>query len=241
MDDTVPQWWSSVPIVTKYLFASFGGITLLSAGLGIPDPSLLVYNYHLVFHKFQIWRLITCIPFLGGLGWGFLLNMYYLYSYSKNLEMSTFLKSVADYVFMLLIGSVLLLVFAFFADRRVVGKGLIMMILYVWSRKNANVEVSFMFGIRFKAPYLPWVLIFLDIVLGGDLVLDLVGIAIGHLYFYLDEIYPLTRGGRRLLKTPPFLKRYLGQPEVVSGTRAGAPAAAAGGGHTWGRGQSLGR
>ncbi len=32
------------------------------------------------------------------------------------------------------------------------GMGLIMMVIYYWSRKNPNVVVSFMFGLKFQVP-----------------------------------------------------------------------------------------
>lgn len=36
--------------------------------------------------------------------------------------------------------------------------GLIVSLIYYWSRKNPDVEMSLMFGIRFKSIYFPWVL-----------------------------------------------------------------------------------
>jgi hypothetical protein len=40
----------------------------------------------------------------------------------------------------------------------ILGMGLIVSLIYYWSRKNPDVEMSLMFGIRFKSIYFPWVL-----------------------------------------------------------------------------------
>jgi Derlin-2/3 len=42
--------------------------------------------------------------------------------------------------------------------------------------------------------------------LGGDGVVDLVGIGVGHLYYFLEDVYPRMLPTRtRLLKTPHFM------------------------------------
>jgi Derlin-2/3 len=58
------------------------------------------------------------------------------------------------------------------------------------------------------APYLPWVLLGLTLTLGSSgAVFDLIGIAVGHVYFYLEDVYPAvaeSRGWRvtKILPTP---------------------------------------
>ncbi len=43
-------------------------------------------------------------------------------------------------------------------------------------------------------------------VFGGEIKTDALGIAVGHLYFYLEDIYPkMTQSRVRLLKTPRIL------------------------------------
>lgn len=37
------------------------------------------------------------------------------------------------------------------------GEGLLSALTYYWSRKNPDLVMSFMFGLQFKAIYLPWV------------------------------------------------------------------------------------
>lgn len=49
--------------------------------------------------------------------------------------------------------------------------------------------------------YLPWAYLALDLLFGNPLKPDLLGIAAGHLYYFLTVLHPLA-GGRYILKTP---------------------------------------
>lgn len=95
--------------------------------------------------------------------------------------------------------------------------------------------------------YLPWVLCGFNAILSGGGFVELIGILVGHTYYFLAFRYPLEHGGSSLLKTPEFFYSYLpnetggihgfGQEQVQQRREA---AAARGGPHRWGRGQQLG-
>ena len=52
---------------------------------------------------------------------------------------------------------------------------------------------------------MPWVLVAFSVLLGNSVVVDILGIAIGHLYFFLEDVFPNQPGGRKLLATPRLL------------------------------------
>lgn len=85
---------------------------------------------------------------------------------------------------------------------------LVLSVLYVWCQLNREVIVTFWFGSRFKAMYLPWVLFAFNVALSNGGLLSLFGILIGHLYFFLKFTYPQELGGTNFLETPSFIKRY---------------------------------
>lgn len=103
--------------------------------------------------------------------------------------------------------------------------------------------------------YLPWVLFGLNLVLSGGGMLELVGILVGHLYFFLKFKYPQEFGGPDLLSTPKFLEDYFppvrggvhqfggpaGTTQRVNEPRPQARGGVFSGGHNWGRGQTLGQ
>jgi len=203
MPTGLEQWSRDMPVVTKYLFASSFGLTL-AAHFGLVNPSLLVLHWPSVIQGFEIWRLVTCFVYQGRLGFPFLIHMLFLVRYGQSLEQTVFAGRTADYIFFILFGAVLLLGVTAFMNFPILGMALIMMIIYLWSRKNPNMIMSFMFGIQFQSFYFPWVLVAFDILLGGFPLVEIVGIIVGHVYFFLDEIYPAT-SGVRLLKTPSFM------------------------------------
>lgn len=64
-----------------------------------------------------------------------------------------------------------------------------------------------LFFIPLRAPYVPWFWVALSYFYGQPVIYDLVGIVIGHTFFFFTEIYPqLPRSkGVFLLKTPKFI------------------------------------
>ena len=51
-----------------------------------------------------------------------------------------------------------------------------------------------------------WVLCGFSVLMGGDPLTDMLGIGVGHLYYFLEDVYPRMLPGRpRLLKTPRFI------------------------------------
>ncbi|KAJ3409742.1 Derlin 1 [Chytridiales sp. JEL 0842] len=145
---------------------------------------------------------------------------------------------------------------------------IILSLLYIWAMHNKENEVTFFYGVRFKALYLPWVVVAFDFLTGAPFppMGKLIGIAVGHLYYFLTSIYPEQNGGQKLLETPQFFAQFFPedhpQPRGYttgaapqSGTsrlyRAGRPAAGATPGgqavndgvrqrYTWGSGNRLG-
>jgi hypothetical protein len=83
------------------------------------------------------------------------------------------------------------------------------MIVYVWSRRNPQVTMNFMGFMNFRAPYLVYVLLGVTVLFNNinALVTDAVGLIIGHLYFYMEDVFPNPPGRRRphFFKTPRFL------------------------------------
>lgn len=113
---------------------------------------------------------------------------------------------------------------------------------------NQDQVVSFWFGTRFKARYLPWALFGVNFMLGGGGMSDLVGIIVGHLYYFVMMKYPAEQGVT-LVQTPQFMYDYLPNHQAASymaperptrqnpsatGQNPTAPT-----GYHWGRGRRL--
>ena len=62
--------------------------------------------------------------------------------------------------------------------------------------------VRFFFGITLKAQYLPWVLCLFNMIVKGGGMIELIGIFVGHIYYFLKFRYAQDFGGDEWLKTP---------------------------------------
>ena len=86
------------------------------------------------------------------------------------------------------------------------GQAFTLMLVYVWARRNPFVRMNFFGILTFQAPYLPYVLLGFSLLLGNSVSVDLLGMAVGHTYYYLEDIFPNQPGGFKILKTPQILK-----------------------------------
>ena len=231
------NWWKSLPLVTKYVFLGTMGVTL-AVNFGFIPAYQMTLIWGQVFKQFQLWRLVT--PFLiHSLGFPFLISMMFLLKYGSSLEKDVFEGRLSDFIFFITIScSLLLLIGGYFLSAPILAQGLIMVLVYYWSRKNPNATMSLMFGIQFKSVYLPWVLVIMSLLMGKYPILDVVGIVVGHFYFFFTDVYPRTNGGRQLLKTPKFLvdiiPREYNRMIYGSGRRDAQEQR-----HNWGAGQRL--
>ena len=94
------------------------------------------------------------------------------------------------------------------ADIPFLGSPLGFTLVYIWSRRNPYIRLNFMGVLVFSAPYLPWVLLGFSLVINGELPMgDILGIAVGHVYYFLEDVWPREphSGGRRFLQTPRLL------------------------------------
>lgn len=114
---------------------------------------------------------------------------------------------------MLVFGATALMAMAHFVNVQFLGASLTYMMVYVWSRRNPHVQLSFLGLFNFTAPYLPWVLLGFSFMLGSNPIVDILGMIAGHLYYYLEDVYPIM-SGRRLLATPGFVKALFPAPDV---------------------------
>mmetsp|Transcript_13481 Transcript_13481/g.29768 ORF Transcript_13481/g.29768 Transcript_13481/m.29768 type:complete len:156 (+) Transcript_13481:105-572(+) len=102
--------------------------------------------------------------------------------------------------------------FDFFSRIKFLGHPLTFMMVYLWARdpENYHVRMSFFGVVQFNAPFLPWVLLLFSLLIGNPVEMDLMGIVVGHTYYFLDCVYPQVAAVRgwslkKILVTPPIL------------------------------------
>merc|ERR1711879_159225 len=181
------------PITRAYVGACV--VTTLAVHLEFINPLTLYFNGRLLGNKHEIWRLLTPFLFFGYFGLNFIFHIYFLTRHSWELEDQFYRGRTGDYIFLFLFGALLLLLINGFmvwygSPMMFLAPSLAFMVVYVWSRRNPSVNMSFLGLFTFSAPYLPWVILGFGLLLGQSPMHDLLGIAAGHVYYYLEDVYP---------------------------------------------------
>uniref|UniRef100_D3TNC1 Derlin n=1 Tax=Glossina morsitans morsitans TaxID=37546 RepID=D3TNC1_GLOMM len=244
----VGVWYNQLPRFTRYWLTATIAASLGSR-FGILPFHYVYLSRRLVLGEWELWRCLTSLvvyPLTSATGFHFLINCYFIVQYSGRLEKDQFNRSPADYLYMQLVISAMAVIGGLIFNVSFLMDILVVAVTYVWCHLNKDVIVTFWFGSRFKAIYLPWILAGLELVFHGS-VASLIGIFIGHLYYFLKFQYPQDLDGGNFLETPRILKRFA--PDVSGGMSGfGVPPAnrnnqPSPGGFTsnWGRGNILGR
>ncbi|EXC28689.1 hypothetical protein L484_006985 [Morus notabilis] len=199
-------YYKSLPPISK----AYGTLCLLTTvgyQLGLYDKLDLALYYPYVFHRFQVWRLITTLFFLGGFSINFGIRLLMIARYGVQLEKGPFDRRTADFLWMMIFGALTLLVLSIIPifQSFYLGISLVFMLVYVWSREFPSANINIYGLVTLKAFYLPWAMLALDVLFGSPIMQDLLGIIAGHLYYFLTVLHPLA-GGKNILKTPTGVK-----------------------------------
>ena len=80
---------------------------------------------------------------------------------------------------------------------------LILSLIYINSKREPQKQVTLYF-FRMQNCYFPYALILLNVVSGGGIYDNIVGIIAGNIYFVLKDVLPMSKN-LNILKTPKFL------------------------------------
>ncbi|KAJ3364016.1 Derlin-2 [Allomyces javanicus] len=240
MDRLEANYLEIPPMTRTWVTLSVAVSVLCQAGFLAPFH--LYYDPHFILNRGEYWRILSSFFYFGHFGIDLIFHMFFLARYSRLLEEGPYRTRPADYFMLLAFGAVTLLILATVLPAHslpFLGSPLSQVLVYIWSRRNPFVRMSFLGVMEFTAPYLPWVLVVFSVVMHGTVPIgDLAGIAIGHVYWYFDDIYPRLREVQarstwRPFKAPRFLEQMFGQalrdlPDVAVVAPPSPPAAADG-------------
>eukprot|EP01025_Chloroclados_australasicus_P055570 TRINITY_DN6759_c0_g5_i1.p1 TRINITY_DN6759_c0_g5~~TRINITY_DN6759_c0_g5_i1.p1 ORF type:complete len:307 (-),score=14.44 TRINITY_DN6759_c0_g5_i1:435-1256(-) len=234
--NTVRDWYESIPPITRAIGTAIFASTCLYT-IGLFNPMWIYYDQQLIFQKLQIWRLITPMFFLGKFSLNFFFNLLWFVKYAPPLERNVFQFNPADYVvFYLFCAAMFCLIQTFYppAGLYFFASPMVFAVIYLWSRNFPN-EVMSLYGVvRIRSFYLPFAFAGMSLLFTGEIpVQDIIGIVVGHLFYFLTVLYPQQSGGRNLLKAPQFLAQWLAQVGIGSGGYYPAPRAGSGAQTSW--------
>ncbi|XP_017469298.1 PREDICTED: derlin-1-like [Rhagoletis zephyria] len=190
------QWYKQLPRLTRYWLTATVVLSLLTRFDILPLESGYL-SRDAVWGRLQLWRCVTALfvyPLTSATGFHFLINCYFISRYIAQLEKEQFGRSLADYLYMLLIVAVLAHIGGMLFNVYFLMDLLVVSTTNIWCQLNKDVIVNFWFGTRFKAVYLPWVLVIMELVFQGSIA-SLIGTFIGHFYYFFKFQYPQEFGG----------------------------------------------
>jgi len=159
----------------------------------------------------QYWRLLTTFLYFGPFSIDLLFHVYFLQRYSRLLEESSG-RSPAHFSWLLLYAMMSLILLSPFVSMPFLGHPLSSTLVYIWSRRNPDTLMSFLGFFVFGAAWLPWVLIGISFVVHGTIPKDeLLGVVLGHIWYFFNDVYPPLHAGSRPLDPPMWWRRLFGR------------------------------
>jgi Derlin-2/3 len=199
------DWYGSLPPTTR-LWATLCFASSTLAYLGLVRPfHLALLSRAVVLGRLQLWRPLTAACFLAPYSLKFVFELMWILQYGAALERGSYALRPGDYLWMLVFNASALSAASLLAPSLglvFVASPLVFALVYVWSRHYPDQRVSLFGMIQLQSFYLPFAFLALTVVQGGSPIPDLLGIAVGHAWFFGTELYPRANGGRRLLPTP---------------------------------------
>lgn len=199
------EWIQEIPPVTRAWTAAITVVSILEQCKIVNELDLL-YSYKQVFVGHEYWRLLTSFVYFGPFSINLIMYAYFVARYSRMLEESFYLNRASQYMWLIAVIATSIVVLASFLPLGALpflGPYLANALVYIWARRNPQEQLSLMGLFAFSAPYLPWVLmLFSAVVKSSSIKGELLGVFVGHMVFFLEDIYPSISGGVRVLRPP---------------------------------------
>lgn len=144
----------------------------------------------LIFKNYQVWRMFTCFCYFGGFDINLIIFVYYITQYSSKLE-EGFNRSV-DYLWFFTVNLVIILNLNYILGINsygLYGNFLVDSLVYIWSKRNSDLQVRFLGFFEINASYLPIISFLLNLTKTRNGVkYEIVGYAAGHIVYYLSDV-----------------------------------------------------
>ncbi|BFZ57162.1 hypothetical protein PYCC9005_004213 [Savitreella phatthalungensis] len=209
-------WYYEIPIITRIFVSCAIGCSIL-VQCDLVTPYQLFFSWRAALDRAQYWRFLTTFLFFGDLSIDFFFHLFFMSRYCRMLE-ETYAQRTVDFAWLLFVLAGALLAAAPIASDPFLGTALSFSLTYLWSRRNPGVEMSFLGLFNFSAAYLPWVLVAFSCLVNGRMpVQDVLGLVVGHIVYFLEDIWPRNpaSGGKRLLKCPEVIRRLFLREETL--------------------------
>lgn len=187
MANDIQNFIKQIPLVTRsYIGAAI--IVSIVTSFKFVSPYKLAHLWPLTLNKLQLWRPFTSFVYFGSIGLNFLFTLVFFFRYSKSLEEVTFKNDAKTFSFLYLFVFVSVLLISIIIPLPFSSEILRESITYLYSRYNPEARVAFLGLFNCPAKYLPLVTVLMSFLSGESLFNSMLGIIIGHIYFYFMSL-----------------------------------------------------
>ncbi|KAG5719108.1 Derlin-1.2, partial [Termitomyces sp. T112] len=155
-----------IPPVTRFLCVSTLAVTFPER-MNLVSAYKLIYTFNFVFKKLQVWRLYTSF-FIAGSGIQVIFDLVMLYRNGEQLETGPYSRRSADLAYQLFFACGLIIVVTVPIDGMSFFHPLLVCLTYLSSSlAPPGAQTSLMGIVTIPVKYLPYVIIVMDIFMGG--------------------------------------------------------------------------
>ncbi|KDQ20915.1 hypothetical protein BOTBODRAFT_124792 [Botryobasidium botryosum FD-172 SS1] len=211
----IEAWITEIPPVTR-AWLGLSVILSVAAQCHLVTPLQLYFSFRSAFVNLQPWRAATTFLYFGQMSLDFVFHLFFFMRYSRMLEESSFANKQADYLWLLLQSSVLLLAISPLVSLPFLSSPLAFVPIYMWSRRHPSIQVSLFGLVTVTAPYLPFALVLFSWVINGTwtaAAADLVGCLVGHVAWFIRDVWTREAVGGIgwITKAPAPMQRWFGE------------------------------
>ena len=201
------EFLNTIPPVTKVW--GIGSLILsVVVSVGAVQPANLVFDPYLTFKQHQYWRIITGLLFFGKLDMNLLIFFFTSFQMLKNLEEKQFPTRKSNFVFIIILTSILVLIGSGLFKSLSAANSLLTAFSFIHGKLFSREQMMFMMIIPLPIQYVPFVSLIMSIVSQQSIIPNLIGLFCGHFIFYLLFILPILIK-KPILKAPKFLSRLI--------------------------------
>ena len=216
MDD-FKTFYFKIPPLTRYYLTIVFIIAIIATYFKSLNYFLyyIILDYDLILKSFQIWRLVTNIFFAGGFSSTFLMFVIMIYFHFKSQEQTAIvLRAYAQFIMMIIYLLIFLNIINLIAYKGLkfkvgftLSQQLLLALIYINSKREPQKFVTLYF-FQMKNAFYPYALILLNIVSGGSIYDNIIGIIAGNIYYLLKDVLPVSKN-LNILKTPKCLVDFV--------------------------------
>ena len=193
-----------IPKFTRYYIITFIMMSIVFTFDSLFHLGIINYffiDWSEIVYKFQVWRCFTNFVIVGKISLGLILHVLLVHFTFSRLEKEAVSKKQYDSFFIMIFFFFLFsLLFSYFFDLIYLSNEIQMAMLLVECKFHPD-EIRSIWGFHVRSSYVPYVFLMMKASFGGDLISDLIGIIIGHLYYGLKYTIK-EKYGLEVLITP---------------------------------------